>query len=132
MFWFALFAATVFGLYFWREHRIQQQDLQSATAPHRVGERYIGQVLTLSDGIREGEGRVKLGLDEVPLRAGQLAVLGDGDRAVASADGAGRFLLVSARPLDEPVARRGPFVMNTDAEIQQAFDDYRSGRLVRL
>ncbi len=78
------------------------------------------------------EGRVKLGLDEVPLRAGQLAVLGDGDRAVASADGAGRFLLVSARPLDEPVARRGPFVMNTDAEIQQAFDDYRSGRLVRL
>ena len=47
MFWFALFAATVFGLYFWREHRIQQQDLQSASAPHRVGERYIGQVLTL-------------------------------------------------------------------------------------
>jgi hypothetical protein len=31
MFWFALFAATVFGLYFWREHRIQQQDLQSAS-----------------------------------------------------------------------------------------------------
>jgi membrane protein implicated in regulation of membrane protease activity len=61
MVWFTLFAVTVFGLYFWREHRIQQQDLQSANAPHRVGERYIGQVLTLTDGIREGQGRVKLG-----------------------------------------------------------------------
>jgi inner membrane protein len=61
MFWFALFAAAVFALYFWREHRIQQRDLESSTAPHRVGERYIGQVLTLPDGIREGEGRTKLG-----------------------------------------------------------------------
>jgi hypothetical protein len=68
MFWFALFAATVFGLYFWREHRIQQQDLESASAPHRVGERYIGQVLTLADGIREGEGRVKLGSRRWTLR----------------------------------------------------------------
>jgi inner membrane protein len=61
MFWFALFASSVFGLYFWREYRIQQQDLQSASAPHRVGERYIGQVLTLNDGIRGGAGRIKLG-----------------------------------------------------------------------
>jgi membrane protein implicated in regulation of membrane protease activity len=61
MVWFALFAATVFALYFWREYRIQQQDQQSATAPHRVGERYIGQVLTLTDGMRDGRGRMKLG-----------------------------------------------------------------------
>ncbi|MFO1393937.1 MAG: NfeD family protein [Steroidobacteraceae bacterium] len=60
MVWFALFAATIFGLYFWREYRIQQRDLESASAPHRVGQRYIGQVLTLSDGIRAGEGRMKL------------------------------------------------------------------------
>jgi len=44
MIWFALFAATVFGLYFCREFRIEQQDLQSAHAPHWVGERYIGPV----------------------------------------------------------------------------------------
>jgi membrane protein implicated in regulation of membrane protease activity len=59
--WFLLFAATVLALYFWREYRVQQQDLQRATAPHRAGERYIGQVLTLADGIRAGGGRVQLG-----------------------------------------------------------------------
>jgi hypothetical protein len=61
MYWFALFAVTVFGLYFWREHRIQRRERHSPTAPHRVGERYIGQVLTLTDAIREGEGRARLG-----------------------------------------------------------------------
>jgi membrane protein implicated in regulation of membrane protease activity len=61
MFWFALFASTVFALYFWREYRIQQRDLQSSTAPHRGGQRHIGQVLTLSRAIQEGAGRAKLG-----------------------------------------------------------------------
>jgi hypothetical protein len=68
MFWFALFAASALGLFFWREHRIQQQELQSATAPHRVGERYIGQVLTLTDGMNEGQGRMKLGNRRWSLR----------------------------------------------------------------
>jgi len=68
MFWFALFAVTVLGLYFWREYSIQQRDLESASAPHRVGERYIGSVLTLTDGIREGEGRMKLGTRRWRLR----------------------------------------------------------------
>jgi len=72
MFWFALFAATVFALYFWREYRIQQRDLQSSTAPHRIGERYIGQVLTLTRGIHEGEGRAKLGGRRWSLRGPDL------------------------------------------------------------
>jgi len=61
MVWFVLFAGSVFGLYFWREYRVQQQDLQSASSPMRTGERYIGQVLTLTDGLRDGAGQVKLG-----------------------------------------------------------------------
>jgi redox-sensitive bicupin YhaK (pirin superfamily) len=41
-------------------------------------------------------------------------------------------LLVAAAPLKEPVARGGPFVMNTEAELRQAFEDYQSGRMGRL
>jgi redox-sensitive bicupin YhaK (pirin superfamily) len=61
--------------------------------------------------------------------AGELAILGPGSRVLARSDGGGRFLLVSGTPLREPVARRGPFVMTTDAELDQAFADYQSGRL---
>ena len=61
-----------------------------------------------------------------------LAVLGAGDtvEVVAGADGA-RFILVAGRPIGEPVVQYGPFVMNTREEIEQAFADYRDGRLVR-
>jgi redox-sensitive bicupin YhaK (pirin superfamily) len=58
-----------------------------------------------------------------------LGILGPGERVAlsAGADGA-RFLLVAAQPLGEPVARGGPFVMNTRTEVLQAFEDFRSGR----
>jgi redox-sensitive bicupin YhaK (pirin superfamily) len=77
------------------------------------------------------EGAVRLGPARTEVRAGQLAVLGRGDVVVASADAAtGRMLLLAGRPIGEPVARGGPFVMNTDDEIRRAWDDYRAGRLV--
>lgn len=65
------------------------------------------------------------------VAARQLAVLGPGDELglYAGEDGA-RFLLVAALPLNEPVARGGPFVMNTREEIHQAFEDYKAGRLL--
>ncbi len=55
-------------------------------------------------------------------------MLGEGDRvkAQAGSDGA-RFLLLAARPLGEPVARGGPFVMNTREEVGQAFRDFDDG-----
>ena len=61
-----------------------------------------------------------------------LAVLGTGEgvEIVAGEDGA-RLILVAGRPIGEPVVQCGPFVMNTREEIEQAFADYRDGRLVR-
>jgi hypothetical protein len=61
MLWFALFAVTVFSLYFWREYSVQKRELESPTARHRAGERFIGQVLTMESGIRGGTATVQLG-----------------------------------------------------------------------
>lgn len=69
---------------------------------------------------------------QVSLPRHSLAVLAGGDavRIVAGAFGA-RFILVAGQPFNEPVVQYGPFVMNTREEIEQAFSDYREGRLVR-
>lgn len=73
-------------------------------------------------------GAMKAGGREV--RQGQLAVFSPGE-ALTLEGVDGRALLIAGRPLGEPVARWGPFVMNTDAELRQAVDDYRSGRLTQ-
>jgi quercetin 2,3-dioxygenase len=78
--------------------------------------------------IYEGDARVQ----DVSLPAHQLAVLGAGDTlALTAGDAGARFILVAGRPIGEPVVQYGPFVMNTREEIEQAFADYRDGRLVR-
>jgi len=77
-------------------------------------------------------GEVRFGPEQTPARAPALVIFGDGDTVEASAgpDG-GRFLLAAARPLGEPIARHGPFVMNTRAEIEQTLQDLRTGRFIR-
>jgi redox-sensitive bicupin YhaK (pirin superfamily) len=61
------------------------------------------------------------------VRRGELAVLGAGKRVVLSGDGeSGRAILVAGRPLNEPIAKYGPFVMNTEMEIVQAIRDYQA------
>ena len=75
------------------------------------------------------DGAVKVGGARKEVRRGELAVLAAGT-SVRLEGGNGRALLLAGRPLGEPVSRWGPFVMNTDDEIQQAIADYRSGRLV--
>ena len=65
-----------------------------------------------------------------PVSKGHLAVLGTEDIfRCTSIENNTRFILVAGMPLNEPVARGGPFVMNTKGEILQAFEDYQAGRL---
>ena len=59
----------------------------------------------------------------------QLAILGSGNSiSLRSKDVDTRFLLIAGKPLGEPIARGGPFVMNTQAEVKQAFKDYQNGQ----
>lgn len=77
-------------------------------------------------------GEVRFGPEQTPVRPPALVIFDDGDTVEASAGpGGGRFLLAAARPLGEPIARHGPFVMNTRAEIEQALQDLRTGRFIR-
>ena len=84
--------------------------------------------------VRPFQGSVRLAGapgQEAQLASGQLAVLdGDGEVTI-TADGSGAgLLLLSGRPLGEPIVQYGPFVMNTPDEIRQAILDYQSGALV--
>jgi redox-sensitive bicupin YhaK (pirin superfamily) len=81
-------------------------------------------------------GRGTVGTDRRPVRTGQLAVHGPGDALRVTADAeqdsntpALDLYLMGGRPIREPVAHYGPFVMNTRDELVQAFDDFQAGRL---
>ena len=63
------------------------------------------------------------------LQRSELGVLSEGDRLqLAAGDTPSRLLVVAGKPLKEAVARYGPFVMNTQAEIHQAIADFRAGK----
>jgi len=72
-----------------------------------------------------------VGRDRRPVRMGQLAVFGAGEAITFAAGPQGDMdvLLLGGEPIREPVAAYGPFVMNTRAELVQAFEDYQAGRL---
>ena len=74
------------------------------------------------------EGRVVW--DRETVEPGHLIVAGAGDEIrVQTEGGAARFLLIAADRIGEPIARAGPFVMNTDEELHRAFSDYQAGIL---
>jgi len=79
------------------------------------------------------EGQGLFGSDDAtPISHPRLVEFGDGDCVAVQATARHvRFLLVSGKPLNEPIARYGPFVMNTQEEIQQALEDLRNGTFVR-
>jgi quercetin 2,3-dioxygenase len=77
----------------------------------------------------EGDANIGDGDDARALGSRELAVLGGGSRLALRAGGQGaRLIVVAGRPLREPVARHGPFVMNTRQELMQAFVDFQEGR----
>ncbi len=66
----------------------------------------------------------------VTIERGEIALLTSGDHVtLRGGSEGGRLMLVAGRPLNEPIARYGPFVMNSREEIYQAFEDFRAGRL---
>ncbi|MDI9894618.1 pirin family protein [Rhodococcus sp. IEGM 1381] len=77
-----------------------------------------------------GEGTV--GAEKRPIGMGQTALFGRGDTIEMSASAVGESLevfVLGGKPIREPVAMAGPFVMNTKSEVLQAFEDYQAGRL---
>jgi redox-sensitive bicupin YhaK (pirin superfamily) len=79
----------------------------------------------------EGEGRFEP-RQKNPAGTESLLLMSDGDKVSIEAEKAGlRFILVSGRPLREPVAWRGPIVMNTEEELDVAFAEYRNGTFIK-
>jgi quercetin 2,3-dioxygenase len=103
---------------------------QGASARQDLPSNYNSVIVVL-----EGEGAI--GAEVKIVRAGDVAWLTRGDSRKAceaeirATDKPLRALLNAGRPLHEAVVARGPFVMNTEAEIEQAYADYRVGRSVR-
>jgi quercetin 2,3-dioxygenase len=71
------------------------------------------------------EGSGTLGSEHSAITQGDLAILSD--RGALAGEGNVRFLLVAGKPLREPIAKYGPFVMNTQNELRQAINDYQRG-----
>ncbi|MEC4018369.1 pirin family protein [Streptomyces sp. H27-D2] len=84
-------------------------------------------------------GRGTAGVDGRPFRMGQTVVYGDGDSITLRADESQEsrspnfeVVLLGGAPIREPMMQYGPFVMNTQAELAQAFEDFQAGRLGRI
>jgi len=78
--------------------------------------------------VYEGALNLLVNEEKNPVQTSELVSLTPGDAVRFEASSDTRFIFVAGKPLNEPVARYGPFVMNTQAEIQQAIVDFQAGR----
>ncbi len=78
------------------------------------------------------DGSIRLGDTQIKGNSKILLLDSEGDTISIVADTESKLLILNAKPLNEPVANMGPFVMNTREEIDQAFSDYREGRMGHL
>ena len=76
------------------------------------------------------EGAIEIAGTQIKLN--QLALLSDGDEVVLTSKNTGRAIVVSGAPIGEPIARYGPFVMNTNDEIKQAINDFQTGKFLKF
>ena len=77
-------------------------------------------------------GEVRIGSETLPVqRMAILANDAEADGVTIEAVGEAKVLLIAGRPLNEPIAQYGPFVMNTDQKIYQALNDFRDGHLAQ-
>jgi len=78
------------------------------------------------------DGEIEIGeQDHKPVKDSTLILLTSGEKLKVKGITRSKFLLISGKPIGEPIARGGPFVMNTKAEILQAVEDYHSGNFVQ-
>lgn len=85
---------------------------------------------TLALVVLQGEVRIN---DQAVAHTGQLATFArDGETIALNAGSDAKVLLLSGEPIDEPVAGYGPFVMNNEQQLREAFVDFQSGRMGRL
>jgi hypothetical protein len=74
------------------------------------------------------EGKAALGVERRQITQGDLAILTERGALDGTPQGSVRFLLVAGKPIREPIAKYGPFVMNTQDELRQAINDFQRGQ----
>lgn len=123
---------VIAGSYQGQQGPIQQQEQQFEMYDLRFGEAGAWQQGEVSQQTRLAyvyQGEVEL--NDSLLQRGELVRLAPAAELTLRSKGEAGMLLLAAEPIGEPIAQYGPFVMNTQAEIEQAINDYQRGRLTR-
>jgi hypothetical protein len=114
-----------------RDIAVDPEYIDVRVAPQGVFEHSIPSGHTAFAYILQGKGTFDLDAGEVDSE--NLVIFRDGERVRVEASGESlRFLLVSGRPIKEPVAWWGPIVMNTRQELEQAIQEYREGTFIKV